>query len=131
MELQLIDWKHFRAAKRKGAQKRFLHQVAIASVQAFKRGSAGAGGGRPGARRSASVPGQYPAVQTGRLIASLGTEVTGDTVTIGTNMHYSKYLRYGTSKMAARKMSDDALREGYRLSRAGLKGFVKWEHGEP
>lgn len=49
-------------------------------------------------------------------------------MTIGTNRPYSIFLRMGTSRMARRKMSDDALKEGMRA--AGRMGrWVEWARG--
>lgn len=54
----------------------------------------------------ASAPGQPPAVDTGRLRASIvpkvktiGGEIVG---IVGTNVPYAPYLEFGTSRMAAR-----------------------------
>ena len=41
----------------------------------------------------------HPQVQTGRLRASIIHEVNKDSVSIGSNVIYSKYLEFGTSKM--------------------------------
>ncbi len=49
-------------------------------------------------------PPEHPQVQTGRLRSSLTHEITNtkDTITteIGTNVVYSKYLEFGTSRMS-------------------------------
>lgn len=47
---------------------------------------------------SKSPPG-HPQVQTGRLRASITHEVETGSVSIGSNVVYSKYLEFGTSKM--------------------------------
>jgi len=41
----------------------------------------------------------HPKVQTGRLRASIIHETNQDSVSIGTNVVYGKYLEFGTSKM--------------------------------
>ena len=41
----------------------------------------------------------HPKVQTGRLRASITHETNQDSVSIGTNVVYGKYLELGTSKM--------------------------------
>ena len=76
----------------------------------------------------ASAPGAWPNNRTGRLSASIRSEVTSDSVTIGTNTHYSGYLRNGTSRMARRKMSDNALEEGIRAA-GRLTKWVEWSRG--
>lgn len=81
---------------------------------------------RRGRRHQASAPGEYPANDTGNLLASLKGQVTANTATIGTNVFYSKFLREGTRKMARRKMSDNALSEGVDEARPKLKGWVAW-----
>ena len=40
-------------------------------------------------------------VDTGRLAGSITSRVEGDTVTIGTNVEYGKYVEFGTSRMGA------------------------------
>ena len=41
----------------------------------------------------------HPRVQTGRLRASITHELDNDSVKIGTNVIYGKYLEFGTSRM--------------------------------
>src|SRR3972149_4147846 len=45
------------------------------------------------------TPPSHPQVQTGRLRASIIHETDKDSVSIGTNVVYSKWLEFGTSKM--------------------------------
>lgn len=73
----------------------------------FITNSSGSGGGRGGA----SAPGEYPAVQTGRLIGSIEVEVAGRAGDISSPVEYAGYLTTGTSKMEARLMLADALDE--------------------
>lgn len=51
-----------------------------------------------------SSPGEPPHKQTGRLRASVGSEVIPNDLTgrVGTNLEYGKCLELGTSRMAAR-----------------------------
>lgn len=42
----------------------------------------------------ASAPGEYPAVDTGALRASIKTEAEGDIVAVGTSMEYAQSLEY-------------------------------------
>jgi HK97 gp10 family phage protein len=41
----------------------------------------------------------HPQVQTGRLRSSITHEAEQDSVSIGTNVYYGKYLEFGTSRM--------------------------------
>lgn len=62
-----------------------------------------------------SSPGEPPAVDTGRLRASITHRLEGggrDTRTkgyVGTNVEYAPYLEFGTSRMAARPFLTPAL----------------------
>lgn len=118
IEIQFIPWHEFRAVKRQGAISDWLNGIAKAAEQAFR---AGASRGYP----PASEPGAWPARRSGGLLGSIDTEVTNNSVTIGTSQPYSGYLRSGTSKMARRKMSDNALREG--MFKARLGRWVEWQ----
>jgi HK97 gp10 family phage protein len=71
-----------------------------------------AGTGIQYGKHRASSPGQPPAVDTGRLRASITHEVeVSEDITgrVGTNVVYSKFLEHGTSKMAARPFLFPAL----------------------
>lgn len=119
--IEFVPWGRFRAQKDNSAIRRWLQLVANASEEAFKGGM--------GSYPPASSPGSYPSSRTGRLKGSIRTEVGSDQMSIGTNMHYSIYLRTGTKKMARRKMSDNALQEGLAQTRGRLEGWVKWVRG--
>jgi phage gpG-like protein len=79
-------------------------------MESYAKQSMKGGGGRVyvhrGHSHQASAPGNPPAVDTGRLRASLTHEVetSGTRVTLrfGTNVKYGLYLELGTRKMAAR-----------------------------
>jgi phage gpG-like protein len=114
--IEFQPWRPFLARKRKEEIRRWLRAIGDASEQAFKGGM----GNYP----PASAPGAWPNVRTGRLRGSIDSVVTDDSVTVGSNMHYSVYLRYGTRKMARRKMSDDALKAG--MTKARLGKWVEW-----
>lgn len=61
----------------------------------------------------ASADGEYPAVDTARLLQSITHSVEledGETVgRVGTNVIYGKYLEFGTSKMASRPWLNPSL----------------------
>lgn len=82
---------------------------------------------RPGRWHRASARGEYPAKDTGNLRASEDFDVTSNSVIVGNTADYSKWLRDGTTKMARRKMSDNALSESTEGARSLLKGWVRWE----
>jgi phage gpG-like protein len=113
--IEFVPWSPFRARKKPEVIRRWLNDIGKASERAFKNMK-----GFP----PASSPGEYPAIRTGRLRGSINYEVTDNSVTIGSNMPYSIFLRSGTSKMARRKMSDNALQEGMRGARLGH--WVEW-----
>lgn len=81
----------------------------------IKRDLSKPGTGRTYGRRRhrASAPGQAPAVDTGRLRASIANELGRDGrglfARIGTNVDYAPHLELGTSKMAARPFLRPAL----------------------
>jgi phage gpG-like protein len=130
--IRFSGWRDFEAQKDRSVIRRFLDQVATDSEKAFKRGmrskkSGKTYSGRSGKRIRASAAGEYPAIDTGELDASIGTRTTDTETTIGTNKFYAKFLREGTGKMARRRMSDDALTEGIKTARHRLKGFVTWK----
>jgi HK97 gp10 family phage protein len=50
----------------------------------------------------ASAPGQSPATDTGRLVNSLRSDVSGKTATVSANTTYAAALEFGTSKMKPR-----------------------------
>lgn len=117
--IEFIPWRPFHARKNDAAIQGWLQRIADASKAAF---SGGMGSGGP------SAPGAWPNSQTGGLKGSIQTEVTSNSMTIGTSMPYSGFLRSGTSKMARRKMSDNALQEGMAAG-GRLTKWVEWVHG--
>jgi phage gpG-like protein len=123
IEISFKQWAPFWAKRDKRAFNRWLKVVAMESEKAFKSGM----GNFP----PASTPRQYPSVRTGRLRASISSQITNDSVTIGTHMPYSGYLRYGTRHMARRKMSDNALKEGMAAAKKRAGKWVGWSHGTP
>ena len=129
IELQFIPWARFRARRMPKVTTSWLRRVRNEATITFRAGMLGPHTGRIYRRRGkphqASAPGEYPAKDTGRLLASLKAASNPQEAVIGTNMPYSKWLREGTRKMARRKMSDNALREG-RAAAGHPKGWVAW-----
>ncbi len=121
IQIIFTPWAPFHARKDPNAIHRWLDAIGTASEEAFRNGM----GQYPGP----SAPGAWPNSRTGNLRRTIRSEVTVDEVTVGTSMHYSFYLRGGTSKMARRKMSDDALKEGIAKSQGALGRWVQWVHG--
>ena len=120
-EIEFSPWGRFRALKKEAEIRRWMWGVGFAGSEAFRSGM--------GKYPPSSSPGAWPNNRTGNLNKSIRFEFGGggsfdQTVTIGTSMHYSKFLRTGTSRMARRKMSDNALKEGMRASRLGR--WVEW-----
>jgi hypothetical protein len=118
--ITFTPWGRFQARKKPAVIRNWLHDIGRASEEAFRSGM----GNYP----PASAPGAWPNSRTGRLKGSIRSEVEGiSSVTVGSNMPYSIFLRMGTSKMARRKMSDDALKEGRQGAR--LARWVEWTRG--
>lgn len=55
-----------------------------------------------------SLPGNAPAVSSGKLVSSFRSKVFGwHTIEVGTDVDYASYLEHGTKKMEARPMLGD------------------------
>ncbi|TAI61583.1 hypothetical protein [Bradyrhizobium sp. Leo170] len=122
IQLEFTPWNEFHARKKTEEIEGWLKRVAKASEQAFR---AGASRQWPGGDARGSAPGEWPMRRSGGLLGSIETEVTSTSMTIGTNMPYSRFLRRGTRPMGGRrKMSDNALQEG--MFRARLGRWVEW-----
>jgi len=117
--IEFSPWGEFHAKKKPAEIHGWLKRVGDAGVDAFKGGM--------GEYPPASAPGAWPNRRSGRLRASVRSVATQTSVTIGTSMPYSGYLRSGTSKMKRRKMSDDALKAGMKAGRLGH--WVEWVRG--
>ena len=117
--IEFSPWGRFHARKKDEEIHRWLQGIGDAGTEIFRSGM--------GRWPPASSPGAWPNSRTGNLRSTIRSEVTSDSVTIGTSMHYSKFLREGTSLMARRKMSDNALKEGMATSRLGK--WVEWVRG--
>lgn len=125
------NWRRFGARVDDRVVSRFLRETGDEATKAFQRGMDGRHSGQRYRSKTkgwhrASAPDEYPAVDSGDLRASIGTRITRYSMTIGTRMFYSRFLRFSTSKMRRRKMSDNALREGMARSRKYLSRFAKW-----
>jgi phage gpG-like protein len=119
--LEFTPWQPFQAYKDPNTVHKWLDDIGKASVEAFRNGMSKH-------YPPASSPGEWPANRTGDLKSSIRHEVNGDVLTVGTGEIYAVYLRYGTSRMARRKMSDDALREGMQNASGKLGHWVRWMH---
>ena len=129
ISLRFKQWKKFTAVFDESAVSVFLVDIQDAALDAVKRGVAGPKSGRIYARKGgshrASAAGEYPAKDSGGLLSSLNGDVSRRKVEIGTNKFYAAFLREGTSKMARRKMSDDAMREAINETEF-TRHFAKW-----
>lgn len=56
----------------------------------------------PNRTHTASAPGQYPASDTGRLVASVRAVPVANGYEVGTDVAYGPMLEFGTTRMAAR-----------------------------
>jgi phage gpG-like protein len=128
MKLVVTPWKRFYAIRDKRVDARFLDALAHEAEDRFRIGLARPKSGihYPGLPRRSSRAGEFPANQFGPLRDSISSDVTSTSATVGSNVHYSIYLRMGTSKMGARKMAPEALDEAIPRVRSMLKGFVRW-----
>lgn len=123
MRLIFKAWRRFHALRDYRATDAFLEDAGHAAVRAFKN---------MGTYPPASTPAEYPAIRTGRLRSSIGFETAQDELTVGSGeagSFYAQYLRTGTTRMARRKMSDNALQEGVEAARGRLRSWVRWRHG--
>lgn len=129
LALTFKAWKRFHA--KKGDYHKFLVDLARKCKSAFIQGMRSGKSGRhhPGLPRQSSAPGEYPAVQFGRLRGSIFTKVSNLQMTIGTRTPYSGFLTTGTSRMAPRKMSKEALEDGMKLMNKKLLQPAHWERG--
>jgi len=100
-----------------GPTGRYLHACGLAVQTEAKRLASTPGRGRTytrgGVTHVASAPGDPPAVDTGRLRASIGSELARDAqglhARIGSTYDVALFLELGTRKMAARPFLRPAL----------------------
>lgn len=133
ISFEFKGWRMFKAKKKPEVVRKWLHRVADEAQKVFTKGMRGRHSGqiyyRRGGSHQASAPGEYPANDTGNLLASMKQHVTTREATIGTNVFYAKFLREGTGKMRRRKMSDNAMHEGAAKARPSFRGWVAWVRG--
>ena len=136
--MEFTPWGELRARPDLAAHMAFMQDVARSAHMRMRAGMQGPHSGRTyrlagGARHVASAPGsEYPARRSGWLMASIRTEVSMWSSTIGTNMTpYSLYMRQGTPKgmIKRRKMSDTALKETLPGAWGRKKPFARFERG--
>lgn len=130
IEIQFTPWAGLSVMRDNAVDRRWLSAVQDKGVAAFKSGINGSHSGRVGRRKNGetfirSAAGEYPARDSGDLLKSLRGESDGREAVIGTNVPHSIFLRLGTGKMARRKMSDNALRDG-RADAGPMIGWVKF-----
>jgi phage gpG-like protein len=69
---------------------------------------------------------EYPANETGALLASVRSDSSSTHATVGTNTRYAKFLRGGTRFMGRRKMSDTAMHHVAAQACRKLRNWVVW-----
>ena len=133
MRARFQPWRAMRAEFDRKAVRAFVSDAAEATEDAFKAGMRSGKSGRIYRRKrgshQASAPGEYPAIDSGALIATVGKKVRAMDMEVGSSAKpYALYLRTGTGKMARRKMSDDALKEALPGVRSRLKAWARFRH---
>lgn len=145
--LRFKPWRPLHAQYRRDVVQRFLNDVAATTHQKLRTGMERARGGRlyttyfrtigdrvvPVGKRPrphrASAPGEFPAVDTGRLRNSIRSQVTASSAETGTNMHYARWLRSGTKRMKKRKMSKEALQQAAPIAWSRKGRFAQFRQG--
>lgn len=134
IQVRFKGWGRFNAGVQRPVVKRWLTEVRAKSQGAFARGMLGPHSGnvyrRRGGDHTASVNksgAEFPANDSGRLLASLRSHQTRNEATIGTNMFYARFLREGTGIMKRRKMSDNALAAGARAAKPKSRGWIAFQ----
>lgn len=137
IELITTGFQRVKAVKQDHIINMWLREVRGKAQEAFARGMLGPHSGKVYMRRrgphvasSNATRAEYPANDTGTLLASLKSRQTPNSATIGTNVYYARFLRGGTVKMARRKMTDDALLEGAKAAKHKSKGWIAFERAK-
>lgn len=137
MKMQFTPWRRFDAFHDQNAVRKFVRTAADVMLDRLKKGLRkppktgrkyfgkskrivqASSGLRPAM--------EYPAVDTGDLLASAEKSVSSTQAEIGTGMYYSRFLREGTKRMVRRKMSDTALTESLPELREKVGRFAYWK----
>ena len=113
------------------ALERWLKEIVLEAqnicVREMHKGGKGRVYIRRGKAHRASAPGDYPAVDTGRLSASTRIAVKYPRGEIGSNVPYAKFM-LGTKYIAPRRLYADALHESLKKKPAP-DGYVGWVIG--
>lgn len=132
MSLVFAGWRAFAVFRDKAVTDAFLRRIGASAEGEFKRGIASPKSGRIYRRRGrshrASAPGEFPAKDSGAHLATVSHRVGPSEVTVGSGMFYAKFLRYGTKKMARRKMSPDALKAALAKDTVGIGRFARFRY---
>lgn len=134
MSLVFKPWREFYAFRDRAVDQAYLRRIGASAKRIFLDGIKSAKHGRVysrggGRRHRASAPGEFPARDSGRHIATVDYKVHGSEVVVGSGMEYATYLRNGTRKMARRLMSDSALNRAIERDEIGVGRFVRFRHG--
>ena len=128
--LSFTPWRPFEVFRDHGVTTAYLRRIGATAAAEFRNQTAASKSGRVYMRRGkahqASAPGEYPARDSGAHSATIDFVAGVDRVEVGSGMFYAKYLRYGTSKMAPRRMSQDALRTAISRDGFGIGRFVRF-----
>ena len=131
--IEFKPWHLPAAVKHPEAVRGFLQDAADSTLRLLRTGMLGPKTGRVYKRKSgthrASAANEYPARDGGALFSSAGSVVKTTQEQTGTSRPYSIYLKTGTRKMRARRMSDQAHREAMPGVRARMKAFAGWQRG--
>lgn len=82
---------------------------------------------RGGKRHVASTPGNFPAVDSGRLAGSIGYDAATRQVRIGAGVEYAGFVNDGTSRMAARPFLEPGVDKTYEDWPTFMSDFLKIE----
>lgn len=131
-EIRMYAWGKFFADVDDAELARWLTTIGAEAKKHFSAGVRGGHSGRigyhkGGGRFTRSAPGEYPAEDSGRLLASTKVRTTRTTVVIGSDVFYAKFLTEGTRKMEKRKMYREALAEGIASAADNLHVFARWK----
>lgn len=131
MRLRFTGWRLFKAGLDEKEMQRWLETVARISAQHMREKITGPHTGKIGYRKGGgrfirSAPGEFPANDSGELLASVKGVAFKNKAFVAANTPHSTYLRKGTRRMAKRKMTIEALAYGIRASSHLRDGFIEW-----